>query len=195
MKFVVVSLMTLVSAVTFADSSPRGCLERVRQAGCYVSGFDMHEGVRNVEKCRHFESKQGSTELEVFLMKHSNKLVVVKTAGSQVRKPNCPMTRYTVDAAGMDDFKVIGNHLFALSNDGQLYMMLADQTFAEIMNSRGRPYSGIRDIKGSRSGHDSIVLIGRTFETELTIRDIQNRVKHPVRFEHYTTRQSLFSVY
>ncbi|OFZ18421.1 MAG: hypothetical protein A2X94_15145 [Bdellovibrionales bacterium GWB1_55_8] len=165
-----------------ANKGGRKCAKRVKAAGCYLSNNDFNRIDTNVEKCKHMESGSGKTELETFLMSDADKVVVVKTKGKGVVGSACPVMKYTMDQSGIVEMKVVGNRLFMLSKDGQVYFMHGDECVYELLNSNKKSYSTVNDIKGSSDGN-SVTLIGSSFEAELTTKDLADR---------YTTDRSLF---
>lgn len=194
MRFALSLVLSVFAAHAIADSTPRRCVERIREEGCRVSLGDEIRANLNAEKCRQVKSSTGKTTLELFLLKRSDKVVVVKTEGRDVSKPFCPMVKYTVDNSGIRDMKIIDNKVFMYSNDGQLYVMLADQQVYEILNSSGRSYRGIIDIKGVPRRPNQVALIGRTFETVLNTDSLNHRKLRKLQFVTYTNWfDSLFS--
>lgn len=200
--FSLLLISTVLAASAFAngDAEARRCAERVRQAGCKMSNNDFDRIDDNVTSCKHMDSGSGKTSLEIFLLRKSDKVVVVKTKGSDVSKPNCPTIKYTVDYPGVEKVKVIGNKAYLLSYDGQLYVMYADQSIYEIYNSRGERYRSLTDIKGTNGGQ-AIELIGRGMRVTLTDDMLQrkrdsvgswNPQARKLNFYVTTTQRSLF---
>lgn len=124
------------------------------------------------------ESESGKTDLELFLLDKSDKLVVIKTKGSGVSKPDCPTTKFTVDSSGLKDMKIVDNKVFMISNDGQVYIMHSDETVYELLNSEGEHYTSVSEIEGSGDG-ESITLKFKHGGKPRTLRheDIQKRIE------------------
>src|SRR4051794_34951476 len=75
-----------------AQSQAARCAQRVREAGCLLSGNDLNRIEANVVKCKHVASAGGKVSLEVFLLDKSDKLVVFQTKGPGVpdSRRQCP---------------------------------------------------------------------------------------------------------
>jgi hypothetical protein len=172
------------------------CIKRVETAGCALSNNNEDRIAANVFKCRHVESNSGKTKLEIFLLDRADKVVVVKTGGSGVSKPFCPTTKFTVDRAGIKDLKVIENRVFLVSNDGQVYFMHSDETFYELLNSRGYSYTGVANIKGANGGQSIVLEFRDGNRLVLDDQDIRNKIEdgrfRQLEFYRYTTNRSLF---
>ncbi len=174
------------------ETAAQRCAKRVREAGCILSNNDIQRMDQNVQECKQVTSDSGKTRLEVFLLKNSDKLVVFEVKGPGV--PNhgqCPVTKYTVDASGIKDVLIRGNKTWMISNDGQLYVMLPDQSVNEVMNASGKSYSGITKIKGL-SDEDDLHIIGKTFDSELSGETLAKRKHRKLDFFKYQTFESLF---
>lgn len=127
-------------------------VERVKQAGCYISKNDAERIEKNGDICRHIESSSGKTEMEIVLLEKSDKVVTIATHGAQRDGNWCPSVKYEVDPSGIEDFKVIKNKAFMLSKDGQVYFMYTDGSFYELLNSDKEQYKSVKAIKGSVRG-------------------------------------------
>lgn len=158
-----------------SDGSPTKCANRVKEAGCSLSNNNFDRIGDNVESCKQVKSGSGKTTLELFLLRKSDKLVVIKTAGDGVSKPNCPVIKYTMDNSGISEIKVINNKVFMLAKSGRVYFMHADQSVYELLNSKQKSYSSVTDIKGSQGGN-AIVISGNGFSNELTNDDLQRKI-------------------
>jgi hypothetical protein len=182
-----------VSALANAEGTR--CAERVREAGCSLSNNDVDRIDDNVQTCKHMNSGSNKTELELFLLKNSDKLVVVQTKGSNKIGSYCPVIKYTVDRSGVKAIKIIGNKSYMLSDDGQLYVMYADQSVHEILNASGNSYRGIKSIKGVDSGR-AIEISGSTFKNVMTDDDLEaKKSRGQTRRLHFvvtSTERSLF---
>lgn len=176
------------------QSQAERCAQRVRQAGCILSNNDVYRIDQNVQKCKHVESDSGKTHLEVFLLDKSDKLVVFQTKGPGVpdKQGKCPVIKYTVDKSGIKDVKIIGNKTFMVSNDGQLYVMMPDQTVSEVMTSAGKSYSTIEEIKGVPGDANAVHLIGKSFDFVMSEAKFNERKKEPLKFEKTYSFESLF---
>ena len=123
-------------------------INRIKQAGCYLSGNDENRIRSNGDICKHIESGTGKTEMEVILLERSDKVVTVTTRGAQRSGNWCPTVKYDVDSSGISDVKIIKNKAYMVSNDGQVYFMYTDGSFYELLNSSRNSYKSVADIKG-----------------------------------------------
>lgn len=150
------------TAATFerdpASTDPRSgpadiakCVKAVKDA-CGISGNDTDRIEDNVQLCKQVQSRSGRTKLQVFLLKNSERFVVVKIAGDGGPYAKCSRVKYTVDGSGLRDFKVIQGKAFLLSRDGTLYVMMPDENFYVVPNSGGVEYKGIANIRGLNGG-------------------------------------------
>ena len=169
------------------------CLVRLNASCNNLSGNNEERIADNVEKCRHVES--GKTKQELLQLKGSDKMIVVTTAGQGVYNKQCGMTKYTVDHSGIKDFKIIGNLAFMISNDGQVYYEVKN-VFYELLNSKGKSYSSVEDLKGSSDGK-SVTLVFRDgnklpITKDDLIRKIDNDQTRKLEFRYYTSARSIF---
>ncbi len=184
----------------------RKCADRIRKAGCYLSNNDYDRIGDNVRECKHFESSTGKSEYEVMLLKESGRVVVVKTDGADVYKPNCPAIKYTIDRdsegrgraekTGIQEVKIIKNRVWMYSADGQVYFMNADEAVYELLNSKKKSYSSVTDIKGLDGG-TAIQLIfenGQTFDIDSDkLQDkIREKEVRKIWFVRHDTNRSLY---
>lgn len=192
--FILSALATLTSTGVFAaESTPTDCLDRVRQEGCFVSDRDYVIAHNTVEKCRRVMSLGAADKLEVFLLKNSERVVVIKTRGPSVFPPYCPANRYEIDRSGAKDLKIINHHVFILSNDGALYMMEPNGEVFEVLDTKNTSYVSLVDIRQGKQNVRNLLIVGKTFQKEMTPEELAARKKVAVRFFNRTTRQSLFS--
>ena len=134
------------------------CVTRVKDVGCTVSNNDYDRIDANVTKCRHVEDKDGM--FDVFLLNESGKAVIIDTDGYN----KCNRAKYTLDAQGITDFKVIGNQkegvrVFFLGNSGRVYVMDTDQVVYEILSGNGNSYTNVSDIKGVKGSGTSVQIV------------------------------------
>jgi hypothetical protein len=179
------------------ESAAAKCARRVREAGCLLSNNDMERIKENVVECKQVTSAKGTTRLEIFRLDKSDKLVVFQTKGVGV--PNhagqCPLTKYTVDRSGIKDILVRGNKTYMISNDGQLYVMMPDQSVQEIYNGSGKPYGGgggITKIGGVNGDEGALHIEGKTFDSVLSEDTLNGRKKVALQFVKTFTFESLF---
>lgn len=138
-----------------ADASPEKCVARLEAAKCSMSSADKRTIMSSIDTCKQVTSGSGKTTLQVLVTNRSDKVIVVETQGAdRGSKAECPTTKYVVDRSGIAEVKSIANRLYMRSNDGQAYLMYADERFYEILNSKKKPYSTIADIRGAREGED-----------------------------------------
>lgn len=193
------SVVLVFGAQAYAGDSKKDldrCIHRVRDAGCYLSNNDADRVEHNVEKCRQ-ATDSGYTN-EVFQLKESGRVVVVDTT-RPVTNQYCPTTKYTIDSQGIKDFKVIGNgkigRVFMLANSGRVYFMESDQETFEILNSKKKPYSDVREIKGDDGGN-SVWLIGQSYKIKFTRERIRDKERNgelsKLKFRRTTTQRSLY---
>lgn len=200
-KLFVLFLSFISSASAFAiegAADAAKCARRVRDAGCYLSNNDFDRIEDNVAACKQANDDAG--RIEVFLLKNADKVVVVKT--SPVVNQYCKVTKYSIDSRGIKTIKVIGNskigeRVFMLANSGRVYFMESDQDVYEVLNSKGKSYSNVAEIKGADSGK-AVHLIGErnSFDVLLTRealwKKIRDRELRKIDFTYYTTERSLF---
>jgi hypothetical protein len=191
MKYILF-LLSLTTAFAFADSSPEDCARRVREAGCTLSVNNIMRIKDRVDKCRHMQSQNGNTELEIFLLDRSDKMVVVETSGANVRKPNCPVTKYSLDSSGVKNFKILGNKAFIVSNDQRLYVMMPDQQVYELTG-----VGSILEVKGTNGGQEARLVTRRGGEKLLSAHELNRMLQsswesHRVNFIRTTSERSLF---
>jgi hypothetical protein len=198
-----IALSSLVATSALANTLGQKCANRVRTAGCYLSNNDFGRIDSNVATCKQVRSGSGKTTLEIFVLKNSDKVVVVKTAGegvdmSQPAPRHCPVVKYTIDYSGIKEIKIIDNKTFLLSNDGQLYYMLADQTVYEVLTARRDSYKSIADIKGLQAPKKGIQLIygSGAQPYDLTDKELNEKISEgkvrKVQFNFTSTQRSLF---
>ncbi len=175
------------------------CINRVVAAGCNLSKNDMSRIRENVQECKHVNSNGNTTQLEVFLLDKSDKLVVFQTKGKDKQgntvpgsRGQCPLVKYTIDRAGMKDVLIRGNKTWMLSNSGALYIMNPDQSVVEFLKKDGTSYSGVTKIKGT-DDDDELSISGSTFKDVVLSADtVKSRPRRQLKFEYHTTFESLF---
>lgn len=195
---------SLASPAAFADSEARTCAKRVMER-CYLSHRDFDRIDANVETCKQFQTERST--LEVFLLKESNKVVVVKTDGFDfldlwdlllgISSDACPVSKYEIDNSGVKTMKIVDGRLFMLSQDGALYYLNSNERAFEILSSEGRSYRGIVSIHGVQG--DPRVLKVRFSNGQARYLDAQGiRAKaaagelRAVKFSRHTTERSPF---
>ena len=182
-----------------ANASGKKCAQRVRTAGCKMSGNDMDRIDENVQSCKQVKSTTGKTTMEVFLLRDSGKIVTVTTKGADRFGSACPVTKFNLARNGgaeeIEEIVVVGHRLMFRSKRGAVYFMYSNNEMYELLNSKGDSYSSVTDIQGSQDG-DTFTLVGSGFKNTYTDADLssrfaQGKVRH-IEFRRTTTERSLF---
>ncbi len=174
----------------------RSAVERIQEAGCYLSKNNADRIKENGDICRHLESGSGKTEMEVILLKDSDKVVTVATKGANRDGNWCPTVKYDVDHSGIKEVKVIKNKTFMLSKDGQVYFMYTDGQFYELLTSDRNSYKGVKDIKGINNGTgvELVMHSGRPvkIDEDKFADKISAGQARKIKFHNLSTNESLF---
>jgi len=182
-----------------ANASARKCASRVKDTGCRLSGNDFDRIDDNVQSCKQIRSTTGKTTMEVFLLRDSGKIVTVTTTGGDRFGSSCPVTKFNLTRNGatedIDEIVVVGHRLMFRTRSGGVYFMYSNNEIYELLNSEGKSYKSVTDIKGSQDG-DSFTLVGTGFSHTYTDADLADRmsngkVRH-IEFRRTTTERSLF---
>lgn len=160
-------VLSVLSLIAFAGSAQaeRGavCLARAANApyNCSISAKDIESVVLNVDYCTDFKSKNGNTVHEVFRL-DSGKVVLIQSQGQlkSNAKGNCPRAIYNFGSK-VSYIEQAENKVFIQAATGQLYVVYADQTFWEVLNSSGKSYN-VREIKARGTDLDITFAAGNT---------------------------------
>lgn len=208
MKFLIL-LVTLSTGFAFAakpdHSQLQACIDRIP---CDLSKNNMKKIHHNVEICDQVVSKSGKTSLELFLLKDSDKIVVVKTKGPgvDVSKNICPMIKYPLgNGYSAKDFTVIDNKVWIETHNRALFVMMPDQAIYHLTapGIDGYVHDVEADVKWNSHTHKTIetgdARIKRGFMQKDIVVDgkmLNDMLSHNARRIKYTlitTHESLFN--
>lgn len=193
-RFLVLASMLFAGFTSFAaEPTAADCLARVQADGCRLNRYDVSDASRSVDKCRQVMSLGAANKAQVFLLKGSSDLVVIRSRGERgVNPPFCPAKRFSVDSSGAKDMIVINHNVFVLSNSGRVFMVQPDGDLLEVLSTENRSYSTVVDIRQGRESVKNVRFIGRSFEKELTPDELNKRIQVQIPKRSNTTRDVLF---
>lgn len=169
------------------------CIVRLNENCNNLSGNNEERIADNVEKCKHLEYR--STKMELLQLRNVDKMIVIKTNGNEIKHKQCSMIKYEIDHSGIKDFKIVGSLAFMISNDGQVYYMVKD-TFHELLNSKGKSYKNVDDLKGSSNGKSVTLQFKDNNEFVITREELERKIdKSQTRkldFKYTTSARSIF---
>ncbi|MBI2604465.1 MAG: hypothetical protein HYW49_00135 [Deltaproteobacteria bacterium] len=178
------------SNVNYVPEKIQKCINRVRES-CTLSNNDVDRIGNNVVECKQLKSKKGTTVQELFLLADAGKLVVVTTKSAAGQ--TCSRTKYSLGFWNyIQEIKIIRNHAWMYTNNGRVYFMNPDESFVEVYSSSGKPYAGVRDIKGDSGGQNIILIMKNGQDVTMDRETLAKRKKVPVEFSSVPTNRSLF---
>ncbi len=185
-KLFVLASLTLFSVQGLAKNASETLEDRLIKAGCWNARTKLYSEIKNeeVKQVKQVKSKSGKTTVELALMKDGS-LSFVPTKSTTGR---CKVDKFSLVQPGLfvdkqisiDDLTVMGNKVFMIGSDRRPYFMHTDGQIYELLNSSGKSYSTVKEIKGSSDSKSITLKFNQGQDVKLTDDTINNRQKRKV---------------